>query len=139
MDRSRIRYLPALAVLLILSGFVVACGDDDGTAGLATATPGQSAATQSDPTQEPDAAAQSSASSAPEPEASPAEEPIPTTKPASEPTQPPANEETNDDPLPEPDNPAPEIITAGDWYNSVPLSLAEMRGEPVLLVFWATI
>ena len=33
---------------------------------------------------------------------------------------------------------APELERAGTWYNSEPLSLSELRGKPVLLVFWAT-
>jgi hypothetical protein len=43
-----------------------------------------------------------------------------------------------DEPLPEPDNPAPELASTGTWYNTEPLSLNELRGNPVLLVFWAT-
>lgn len=38
----------------------------------------------------------------------------------------------------EPEDPAPELHAGGTWYNSEPLTLAELRGEPVLLVFWAT-
>jgi hypothetical protein len=33
---------------------------------------------------------------------------------------------------------APELIGLEDWVNSPPLTLAELRGEPVLLVFWAS-
>jgi hypothetical protein len=33
---------------------------------------------------------------------------------------------------------APELERAGAWYNSEPLSMAGLRGKPVLLVFWAT-
>lgn len=36
---------------------------------------------------------------------------------------------------------APEITIAepGKWFNSAPLSLAKLRGKPVLLVFWSDI
>ena len=36
---------------------------------------------------------------------------------------------------------APEITIpeAGKWFNSEPLSLAKLRGKPVLLVFWSDI
>lgn len=33
---------------------------------------------------------------------------------------------------------APELVGLGEWVNSEPLTLAQLRGEPVLLVFWAT-
>lgn len=33
---------------------------------------------------------------------------------------------------------APELVGLEDWVNSPPLTLAALRGEPVLLVFWAT-
>jgi hypothetical protein len=32
---------------------------------------------------------------------------------------------------------APEIGTIDNWYNGGATSLAELRGKPVLLVFWA--
>ena len=32
---------------------------------------------------------------------------------------------------------APEIGTIDNWYNGGATSLAELRGSPVLLVFWA--
>lgn len=34
--------------------------------------------------------------------------------------------------------PAPELVGLGEWINSEPLTLAQLRGEPVLLVFWAS-
>lgn len=36
---------------------------------------------------------------------------------------------------------APEIAIpgAGKWFNSAPLTLAQLRGKPVLLVFWSDI
>ena len=33
---------------------------------------------------------------------------------------------------------APELQGLGEWVNSEPLTLAQLRGDPVLLVFWAT-
>lgn len=33
---------------------------------------------------------------------------------------------------------APELLSVEAWYNSEPLTLEALRGEPVLLVFWAT-
>lgn len=44
----------------------------------------------------------------------------------------PAEPETQDVEL------APELETDGAWYNTEPLTLEELRGRPVLLVFWAT-
>ena len=35
-----------------------------------------------------------------------------------------------------PANPAPELIGGGDWLNSEPLSLAELRGKVVAVDFW---
>lgn len=32
--------------------------------------------------------------------------------------------------------PAPEIVQGGQWFNSDPLSLAELRGKVVLIDFW---
>ena len=32
---------------------------------------------------------------------------------------------------------APEFASIDGWYNSDPLTLAELRGSPVLLVFWS--
>jgi hypothetical protein len=33
--------------------------------------------------------------------------------------------------------PAPELATIEQWYNTPPLTIAELRGSPILLVFWA--
>jgi hypothetical protein len=33
---------------------------------------------------------------------------------------------------------APELVGLEDWINSEPLTLAQLRGEPVLIVFWAS-
>jgi hypothetical protein len=33
---------------------------------------------------------------------------------------------------------APDLESADAWYNTEPLTLEELRGHPVLLVFWAT-
>jgi len=33
---------------------------------------------------------------------------------------------------------APELVGLEDWVNSPPLTLAALRGEPVLVVFWAS-
>lgn len=46
--------------------------------------------------------------------------------------------QVDDDPLPEPENPAPELLSTAAWYNTGPLELRELRGGPVLLVFWNT-
>ncbi|MDQ3549040.1 MAG: hypothetical protein M3439_09495 [Chloroflexota bacterium] len=32
---------------------------------------------------------------------------------------------------------APEITGISNWYNTAPLTLAELRGSPVLVVFWS--
>jgi hypothetical protein len=32
--------------------------------------------------------------------------------------------------------PAPELVEISEWLNSEPLTLARLRGSPVLLVFW---
>lgn len=32
--------------------------------------------------------------------------------------------------------PAPELAEMDGWYNSEPLTLAALRGNPVLIVFW---
>ncbi len=37
---------------------------------------------------------------------------------------------------PTPANPAPELIGGGNWLNSEPLTLAELRGQVVLIDFW---
>lgn len=36
-----------------------------------------------------------------------------------------------------PSDPAPELTGITNWYNSDPLQLEGLRGEPVLLVFWS--
>jgi hypothetical protein len=33
---------------------------------------------------------------------------------------------------------APELVGLEEWINSEPLTLAQLRGEPVLIVFWAS-
>jgi len=37
---------------------------------------------------------------------------------------------------PTPANPAPELIGGGNWLNAEPLTLAELRGQVVLIDFW---
>lgn len=32
---------------------------------------------------------------------------------------------------------APELTGIANWYNTAPLTLAELQGEAVLLVFWS--
>jgi hypothetical protein len=32
---------------------------------------------------------------------------------------------------------APELAGIADWFNAEPLTLAALRGQPVLLVFWS--
>jgi hypothetical protein len=49
-----------------------------------------------------------------------------------------ADEQVADEPLPEPENPAPELLSTAAWYNTGPLELQGLRGGPVLLVFWNT-
>lgn len=34
-------------------------------------------------------------------------------------------------------DPAPELVEIANWYNTNPLTLAQLRGSPVLLVFWS--
>jgi hypothetical protein len=33
---------------------------------------------------------------------------------------------------------APELVGLDEWVNSKPLTLEQLRGEPVLIVFWAS-
>lgn len=104
--------LKALALFLTLAVLLAACGDSASESdGNSNETGAQPAAT-SDPTSDDSA-------SMPEPTAT--------------------SESATDTPAPEaaPENPAPELGSIDSWHNSEPLTLAELRGSPVLLVFWA--
>jgi hypothetical protein len=137
-----------LLTFVLLMAVVAACGEDEPEpAGSSVVT-----VTEPDPTSTPQPAMNDAATPAvqePTPVPSgqsvtpvPATgEPAPTTVPASvEPTE--AAEDVDDqvadEPLPEPENPAPELLTTAAWYNTDPLVLRELRGGPVLLVFWNT-
>lgn len=67
--------------------------------------------------------------------------PIPTNEVAAQPaatSETTARAEQTVEPAAAPENLAPELSSAEAWYNTEPLTLEALRGEPVLLVFWAT-
>ncbi len=137
----------ALALTLSAGLILIACGGSDAdqagqgtasTAQMPTSTqppvatePGASVT----PSQEPESQSQSDSAVSvtageiePATEQSVQSEPSPTMESASEPTS---------EAFPEPENPAPALGSIDSWHNSPPLILAELRGSPVLLVFWA--
>ena len=143
-----------LALLLALSLLLTACGesgdDTDADSNQAGAQPTATTmidptapeeALDADPDEEPVNPATPEAPDDAEP-VEPPSEPDATASPelpaATEPADPesPAGEEPQEQPA-EPENPAPEIGTIDAWYNGGATSLAELRGSPVLLVFWA--
>ncbi|MFW6074510.1 MAG: hypothetical protein ACOC9Y_02880 [Chloroflexota bacterium] len=48
-----------------------------------------------------------------------------------------AMSEGAEDQTDEPESPAPELGSIDEWHNSEPMTLADLRGSTVLLVFWA--
>ena len=113
----------ALALALTLLVALVACGDDDGVDDNANPSGTQ-----------PTATSQPASASTPAPSDS-AQTEVPNN--ASEPTT--LDQPAADTPAPEPEPAelAPEFVALDSWHNSEPLTLAGLRGSPVLLVFWA--
>jgi hypothetical protein len=35
------------------------------------------------------------------------------------------------------EDPAPEFASIAGWFNTEPLTLEDLRGQPVLIVFWS--
>lgn len=136
------RFVQALALLLALSVLLAACGDGEGEsadnanqpAAQSTAASGNPTAneelTESEPTAEP---IDASTSEAPD-EAGTVDPPADPDATATSET--PAAETQEDEPA-EAENLAPEFGTIDNWYNGGPTTLADLRGTPVLLVFWA--
>lgn len=125
---SPIRAAAALTVLLLV---LVACGGDEtngdeidgdtsGAPTEAAADPAETAPSET-PTPQPEAS--------PTAAGEPTEEPKPTATPSPE-----------SEPEPEEDvDLAPELAGLTDWRNSEPVTLEDLRGEPVVLVFWNSI
>lgn len=120
MPRLAKQFTTLMALVLALPLLLAACGnsgdatDDAGDAGgqpavtiSSTDTP-TPAMTEASPTSDP--------GSVPEPTA---------------PTEPTPQAEA------EPADLAPQLGTIDSWHNAEPLTLAELHGSPVLLVFWA--
>jgi hypothetical protein len=135
---SRWRYFLVGAmssVLLVLA----ACGSDDASdddAGIAaepTATEqvAETPTPQPDPTETPAADDTSEADDA---AATPTAPPEPT--PTPEPDE--SIDDGDTEPTPDVDF-APELAGLTDWRNADPVTLEDLRGEPVILVFWNSI
>jgi outer membrane biosynthesis protein TonB len=133
--------LLAMGVMILL---IAACGDDaaepDSAVDTATPTPAAEAATSPEPspTVEPEQTPTPTEQPAPEPTATP-------TEPAEEPK---ATEEAEPSPEPSPTpepqpaedvDLAPEIAALTGWLNGEPVTLEDLRGQPVILVFWNSI
>lgn len=113
------------ALMLVLA----ACGGDDDAEDIATdpePTPTEELIDEPTPTPEPTVAMSDDEAMADETPAEP--EPSPT-EVAEEPTPTPAEDVDL----------APEFAGLTDWRNGDPVSLEELRGEPVVLVFWNSI
>jgi hypothetical protein len=134
---SRWRYflVVGMSSLLIV---LAACGSDDATdddAGIAaepTATE-QAAETptpQPEPTEVP--AADDAADADDEATPTAAQEPTPTPEPDE------SIDDGDTEPTPDVDF-APELAGLTDWRNADPVTLEDLRGEPVILVFWNSI
>ncbi len=115
---------PFFVLVLTLIVILAACGgDDEAPDDIATAP---------DPTPE----AQPAETSTPEPE------PTPTTQDDDGAD---AVDDGEPTPVEEADEPAedvdlaPELTGLTDWRNTDPVSLEDLRGEPVVLVFWNSI
>jgi hypothetical protein len=121
------RYL-LVTVLITLVIVLAACGDD--------ATDDEIVADDPEPTPTEEVAE--------EPTATPVTDP--TTTPEPDATATPVPEATDDEvdepeptPTPEPAEDvdlAPELAGLTDWRNTDPTSLEQLRGQPVVLVFW---
>jgi hypothetical protein len=115
-------FLPVIVALMVL---LAACGGDDTDVEDLEIT--DSAPT---PTER---AAQATATPAPTATEAPAE---PTPAPDPTPTEP------VEEPTPEPADDvelAPQLAGLTDWRNIEPVTLEDLRGEPVVLVFWNSI
>jgi hypothetical protein len=141
----RFRWAPVLAACALGSVILAACGDG-GASEQATAPaerPGASLGTQPTPTDTETTADVDRAEPAATPE-SRADEPAATeaevaaeTTAAPDPEPEPATEPPAEQPIAEPADPAPALGSIDSWHNSEPLALDQLRGSPVLLVFWA--
>jgi hypothetical protein len=123
LHRFRARsFLSAVLALMLL---LASCGGDEGdTDEPITADPDPT------PTQ-----ALAQETQTPEPTAT-VEAPSPTSEPDPTPTEEPI------EPTPEPAEDvdlAPELVGLTDWRNIDPVTLEDLRGEPVILVFWNSI
>lgn len=119
-----------LAALFVL---LAACGGDDS----------EDAASDPDPTPT-EAVAQDEPTAEPAPTEEPADDaPDPTpTEEIAEPEPDPTPTEEPEEPTPEPApdvDLAPELAGLTEWSNGEPVTLEDMRGEPVVLVFWNSI
>ncbi|MEZ4569810.1 MAG: hypothetical protein R2849_05675 [Thermomicrobiales bacterium] len=132
---SLVRLFPALFVLTLA---LAACGtdgsNDDSDSNQIGAQP---TATIETPSSVPTAA---DSSVDEQPASDPGDAPAPTVN--SEPTAEESAAAVPDPtatpvPVDEPEDPAPGLGSIDSWHNSPPLTLAELRGSPVLLVFWA--
>lgn len=124
-----------LIVSMVTALFVLlaACGGDDTEDVASDADPAPTeAVAQDEPTAEP-APTEEPADDAPAP--TPTEE-------IAEPEPDPTPTEEPDEPTPEPApdvDLAPELAGLTDWSNGEPVTLEDLRGEPVVLVFWNSI
>jgi outer membrane biosynthesis protein TonB len=137
--RSRWIRLLALCGLVLL---VAACGDD--------ATEPDAVGSTTSPTPTTEAATSPEASPTTEPEPTPPGQPspAPTPTPAGAEEEPEATEEADPSPEPSPTTEpqpaddvdlAPEIAALTGWLNGEPVTLSDLRGQPVILVFWNSI
>jgi hypothetical protein len=129
-------FRPLFVLLAALALVLAACGGDD------TDDDATESAADPEPTPTAVATVAEEPTATPEPEAEPTvvaedddasdAEPEPTAVP----TEPPA------EPTPEPDPDvelAPELAGLTDWRNTDPVTLEDLRGSPVVLVFWNSI
>lgn len=116
-----------MALLLALSLLLAACGDSGDSADETADSAGNQPAATSASTDTP---APEVTEPAPIPDPVDASEPTAITEPTA--TAEPALEQESD-----PADPAPEFGSIDSWHNTEPLTLAGLRGSPVLLVFWA--
>ena len=139
-----------LAMLMVAGLVATACGSDESAAEpvdssgqivaqQATSTPILPAtvepATEAPPANQAETQATDEPTSEPDVPVTATDIPVVPSEPAPEPTVEPTP--TPEPPPAEPDNPAPALGSIDSWHNSPPVTLAELRGSPVLLVFWA--
>jgi outer membrane biosynthesis protein TonB len=126
----------AMALIAVMAIVLASCGGDDDDADSVATTPEPSPTEAAQPTSEPEPTA------TPEPVVSDdsASDDVEPVDPDPTPTEEPA--EPTPTPQPEPAEDidfAPELAGLTDWRNTDPLTLEELRGEPVVLVFWNSI